>query len=196
MNRYFVYIIIFLLSGCSATKDKYDALNSYFETILKEKDKRVIIAKEKINSNFTIEMLKLNEIQAIDTAGNITVDTMFFNQEDWGKLKNEYQNTIVKGLRYWDNNEYWTTNDFKHKKIVFENMNTKTGIEPVIEKYDKSDVCVYSFSEPIYYQNKKYIVFFTTKICIAGGNPFVVIMEKINNKWILTHKAYNSNLLN
>lgn len=196
MNRYFVYIIIFLLSGCSATKDKYDALNSYFETILKEKDKRVIIAKEKINSNFTIEMLKLNEIQAIDTAGNITADTIFFNQEDWGKLKNEYQNTIVKGLRYWDNNEYWTTNDFKHKKIVFENMNTKTGIEPVIEKYDKSDVCVYSFSEPIYYQNKKYIVFFTTKICIAGGNPFVVIMEKINNKWILTHKAYNSNLLN
>lgn len=196
MNRYFVYIVIFLISGCSATKDKYDALNNYVETVVKDKNKTVIIAKEKINSNYTIEMLKLNEIQAIDTLGNITTDSTFFNEENWEKLKNEYQNNLIKGIRYWDNNEFWTINDFKHKKIVFENMNTKTGIEPIIEKYDKSDLCVYSFSEPIYYQNKKYIVFFTTKICIAGGNPFIVIMEKINNKWILTHKAYNSNLLN
>lgn len=196
MKRYFVYIGIFLISSCSATKDKYVALNDYFETVIKDKNKEVIIAKEKINSNFTIDMLKLNEIQAIDPAGNITADAELYKEEDWERLKNEYQNTLIKGIRYWDSNEYWAKNDFRHKKIVFENMNTKKGIEPIIEKYDKPDICVYSFSEPIYYQNKKYIIFTTFEVCIAGGYPFLVIMKKIKGKWILTHKAYNSNWLN
>ena len=70
-------------------------------------------------------------------------------------------------------------------------MNTKKGIESLIEKYNKSTICLYSFSEPIYYQNKKYLVFKNYKICIAGGSSFVIITQKIKGKWIRTHEAFN-----
>lgn len=38
-------------------------------------------------------------------------------------------------------------------------MNTNNEIESIFEKYNNIDIKVYGFSEPFYYQNKKYIIF-------------------------------------
>ena len=192
MRKYLFHgFIVLLFCSCSVTNDKYNALNDYFITIEKDSNKKIFVAREKINSNYTLEIFKLNEIQAFDSKGNITPDTGLFNEKDWGKLKSENPDPPIQDKRIWDTNKYWTKNDFKHDKIIFESMNTKTGIESLIEKYDKSNICLYSFSEPIYYQNKKYLVFTNYKICIAGGSSFVVIMQKIKGKWIRTHEAFN-----
>lgn len=192
MRKYLFYgFIALLLSSCSLTNDKYIALNDYLETIEKDSNKEIFIAREKVNSNYTLEIFKLNEIQSFDSKGNITPDMELFNEKDWAKLKGELQDPPIQDERIWDTNKYWTKNDFKHDKTIFESMNTKTGIESIIEKYDKSNICVYSFSEPIYYQNKKYLVFTNFKTCIAGGSSFVVIMQKIKGKWIRTHEAFN-----
>lgn len=190
-NYLFYGFIVLLFSNCSITKAKYNALNDYFETIEKDTSKEVYIAREKINSNYTIEIFKLNEFQSFDSKGNITTDTKLFTEKDFKKLKDENPDPPIEDERIWTTNKYWNKNYFKHNKIIFESMNTKTGIESIIEKYNKSNICVYSFSEPIYYQNKKYLIFTNFKICIAGGSPFVVIMRKIKGKWIRTHEAFN-----
>jgi hypothetical protein len=192
MRKYLFHgFIALLFSSCSVTNDKYNALNDYLETIEKNSNKGIYVAREKINSNYTIEIFKLNEIQAFDSKGNITTDAKLFKEKDFEKLKGENPDPPIQDERIWATNKYWNKNDFKHDKIIFESMNTKTGIESIIEKYDKSNICVYSFSEPIYYQNKKYLVFTNYKICIAGGSSFVVIMQKIKGKWIRTHEAFN-----
>lgn len=192
MRKYLFHgFIVLLFSSCQATNDKYNALNDYFETIEKDSSKKIFVAREKINSNYTLEIFKLNEIQAFNSRGDITPDTELFNEKDQGKLKAENPDPPIQDERIWDTNKYWTNKDFKHDKIIFESMNTKKGIESLIEKYGKSNICVYSFSEPIYYQNKKYLVFTNYKICIAGRSSFVVIMQKIKAKWIRTHEAFN-----
>jgi hypothetical protein len=192
MRKYLFHgFIILLFSSCSVTNDKYNALNDYFETIEKDSIKKIFVAREKINSNYTLEIFKLNQIQAFDSKGHITTDTKLFKEKDFEKLKGENPDPPIQDERIWATNKYWNKNDFKHNKIIFESMNTKKGIESLIEKYDKSNICVYSFSEPIYYQNKKYLFFTNFKICIAGGSSFVVIMQKIKGKWIRTHEAFN-----
>lgn len=192
MRKYLFHgFIILLFSSCSVTNDKYNALNDYFETIEKDSIKKIFVAREKINSNYTLEIFKLNQIQAFDSKGNITTDTKLFKEKDFEKLKGENPDPPIQDERIWATNKYWNKNYFKHNKIIFESMNTKKGIESLIEKYDKSNICVYSFSEPIYYQNKKYLVFTNFKICIANGSSFVVIMQKIKSKWIRTHEAFN-----
>ena len=174
-------------------KEKLEAINDYFETIVKDSNKEVFIAREKINSNYTLEIFKQNEIQAIDLKGNRTPDTKLFNEKDWKKFKKQNQDPPIQDNRIWDNHKYWTKNDFRHSKTIFESMNKKPGIESIMEKYKKYDICVYSFSEPMYYQNKKYLVFTNLKIYSSGGNPFVVVMKKIKGKWIRTHEAFNPN---
>lgn len=174
-------------------KEKLEAINDYFETIVKDSDKVVFIAREKLNSNLTLEIFKQNFIQAIDLKGNIEPDTCLFNEKDWKKFKKQNQDLPIQNNRIWDTHKYWTKNDFRHGKTILETMNQKPGIELIIEKYDKSDICVYSFSEPLYYHNKKYLVFTYFKICIAGGTPVVIVMKKINGKWIRTHEAFSPN---
>ena len=192
MRNYLFYgFITLLFSSCSVTKAKYKALNDYFETIEKDSNKEIYVAREKINSNYTLEIFKLNEIQAFDSKGNITTDTKLFKEKDFEKLKCENPDPLIQDERIWATSKYWNKNNFKYDKIIFVSMNTKIGIESIIEKYDKSNICVYSFSEPIYYQNKKYLVFTNYKICIAGGSSFVVIMQKIKGKWVRTHEAFN-----
>jgi PHP family Zn ribbon phosphoesterase len=85
--KYYIYgYILLLLSSCSTTNEKHEALNDYLETIEKNSNKEIFIAREKINSNYTLEIFKLNEIQAIDSTGNITPDTHLFNEKDWRKF--------------------------------------------------------------------------------------------------------------
>ncbi|MBP2283593.1 hypothetical protein H4V97_001911 [Flavobacterium sp. CG_23.5] len=174
-------------------KEKLEAINDYFITIVKDSNRVVFIAQEKLNSNLTLEIFKQNFIQAIDLKGNIEPDTHLFNEKDWKKFKKQNQDPPIQDNRIWDTHKYWGKNDFSHSQLIFESMNTKTGIELIIEKYDKSDVCIYSFSEPMYYLNKKHLIFTNLKICISGGSKFVVIMKKIKGKWIRTHEAFNPN---
>jgi hypothetical protein len=75
-------------------------------------------------------------------------------------------------------------------------MNTNKGIELIIEKYNKFDIKVYGFSEPIYYQNKKYLVFTVNKLTLNGSHSNIIVMKKISGKWIMTHKGENPNIIN
>lgn len=180
----------------SEKKEKLEAINSYLETIIKDQNKAVFIAQEKLNFSLTIDIFKSNYIQAIDLNGDIRPDNQLFNKKYWILLKKQNKDKPVQDNKIWDTHKYWNKKDFKSIKIIFESMNTKTGIELIIKKYDKSDICIYSFSEPMYYQNKKYLVFTNLKICISGGNGFVVVMKKIKSKWIITHEAFNPNEIN
>lgn len=171
-------------------REKYNAFNNYLETIVNG-DKEIIIAREKINSNNTIATFKLNVIQSVDLKGNIKQDTKLYQDKEWDKLKNNPKET-----NYWSLYDHWTKNDFKNTKIVLENIDTKNGIQSIVDKYNNSDIRVHCFSEPIFYQNKKYILFTYLKYSISGGNPFVVVMKKINGKWIRTHECFNPNQIN
>jgi hypothetical protein len=205
MKNYFFYTVIILLSitnfsntlFAQSTNEKCKALNDYFETIVKDTTQDVFVAKEKINSNETLNIFGLNEILITDSAGNWKRDPTLYIKKDFEKMKKEYKDRCAAGKRiWWCNDDYWTKDNFRYKKVVLEGMNTNKGIELIIEKYNKVDIKVYAFSELIYYQNKKYLVFTVNKLTLNGSNPNIIIMKKIKDKWIVTHQGSDPNLIN
>jgi hypothetical protein len=204
MKNYFFYTVIILLFitnfsntlFAQPTSEKYKALNDYFETIIKDTTQVVFVANEKINSNETLKIFGLNDIMFIDSAGNGTGDTTLYNKKDFEKMKKEYENKCLQGKRIWCNDDYWTKDDFNYKKVILESMNTDKGIELIIDKYKKYDIKIYSFSEPIYYKNRKYLVFTLNKSQMGGYSTNIFIMEKISRKWTVRYKGSNPNLIN
>jgi hypothetical protein len=204
MKNYSFYTLVILLSitffsntlSAQTTSEKYKALNDYLETIIKDTTQIMFVAKEKINSNETLNTFGLNHMVIVDSAENGIGKGTLFNKKDFAKMKKEYKNKCVAGKRIWCNDEYWTKDNFRYKKVAFESMNTNKEIELIIEKYNKVDIKVYGFSEPIYYQNKKYIVFTMHTSYMAGASTRIIIMEKIKSKWIMTHEGSNPNIIN
>jgi hypothetical protein len=204
MKNYFFYAIIILLSIANfsdtlfaqSTNEKYKALNDYFETIIKDTTQVVFVAKEKINSNETLNVFGLNEILIVDSVGNWKSDTTLYKNKIFEKMKKEYENSCVLGMRIWCNDDYWTKNNFRYKKVILESMNTNKEIELILDKYNKVDVKVYGFSEPIYYQNKKYLVFTVNELALNSSEIYIIIMKKIKGKWIVTHIGSNPNIIN
>ena len=201
MKKYFLYIVILLSVTnfsntlfAQSTNEKSIALNNYLETIIKDTTQVVFIAKEKINSNETLNIFALNEIMIIDSDGNGKGDSTLYKKKDFEIMRDKYKNNCTAGKRFWCNDDFWTKEDFKYKKISLESMSTKKGIEVVLEKYNTADIKVYGFSEPIYYQ--KYIVFTVITVNMTGSKTRIIIMKKIKDKWIVTHKGDNSNIMN
>ena len=132
----------------------------------------------------------------VDSAENGIGKGTLFKKKDFEKMKKEYKNRCVTGKRIWCNDDYWTKDNFRYKKVALESMNTDKEIELILDKYNRADIKVYGFSEPIYYQNKRYIVFTMHISHMAGASTRIIIMEKIKCKWIMTHEGSNPNIMN
>jgi len=204
MKKYFLHTVIILLfvTNCpnilfaQSINKKNDALNDYFETILKDTTLVVFVAKEKINSNRTIEIFRKNWIFTIDSTGKDVFDKSLFDEKSWKKMKKNYSDKCIAGKLFWCNDNFWITENFRNKNVVLESINNKKGIEHIYKKYNKIDFKVYGFSEPIYYQNKKYVVF---TVNISGFNSYqdkIIVMKKNKNKWIVTHQGTDPDLIN
>jgi hypothetical protein len=204
MKNYFFITFIVLLTAtifsntlfAQSTNERHRALNDYFETIIKDTTQVVFVAKEKITSNETLNIFGLNNIMIIDSDGNGFGDATLFKMKDFEIMKSKYKNNCIQGRLNWCDNSYWTKEDFRYKKIILETVNNKSGIEPIFEKYNSLNITVYGFSEPIYYQNKKYIVFTVIRIGFNSSKTNIIIMRKIKGKWIVSHKGENPNIMN
>jgi hypothetical protein len=203
MKKYYFYssvilLFFFTLSQslfAQSQKEKNRALNDYFETIYKDTTQVIFVAREKINSNETLKIFGLNDIMIIDSAGKGKEDNALYNKKDFEIMNAKYKNKCLQGKRIWCKNDFWTKDNFRFENVVLEIMNTDKGIELMVEKYNRSDIEVYGFSEPIYYKNNKYVVFIVHKLLIGAENTIIVIMQKIKCNWIVTHKG-STNIFN
>lgn len=203
MKKHLTYkalMLFFIIIGLNplfaqTAKDKYNSLNDYFETIVKDTSKTIIIRERKIQNNETIEMFKLNDIWSIDLTGMERLDKKLYKEADWKTMKHKYKNFLSLKKEESIKREFWKKKDFKYKKITLENL--ISGKADFEKKYALCPVYdMYSFSEPIYYK-KTYLVFTVYKSdIIGGGSVYIVIMKKENDKWVVTHKGYNPNIMN
>ncbi|MFH7000405.1 hypothetical protein ACHRVZ_21010 [Flavobacterium sp. FlaQc-57] len=106
-----------------------------------------------------------------------------FNEKDWRKLYSKYSTDTI--------NKYWKNEDFPTYKFV-EGNRRQLFTNVFYEKYpllkDVENVIV--LSEPMYYKNKKYIMFlFAIDNYVYSSKPqIVVIMKREGNKWVLVEK--------
>ena len=99
MKNYFLLQVVLLFSMTifsnalysQSTNEKYIALNNYLEKIVKDTTQIVYVAKEKINSNQTLNIFELNDIMSIDSLGNGKGDSKLFKKEYFEKILNTLQ---------------------------------------------------------------------------------------------------------
>ena len=108
-----------------------------------------------------------------------------FNDKAWKELYKNYSNdTIIK---------YWNTNDFPDYNFIYENKKDLWNFS-FLDKYQNNSMKVYFISEPLYYDNKKYILFeFAEAITDIGGiqRNQVIVMTKRKNKWEIVETIYD-----
>lgn len=204
MKKYFLIQVILLFSMtifsnglyAQSTNEKYNAINYYFETIIRDTTQVVLVAKEKISSNETLNIFGLNDIMSIDSLGNGKGDSKLFKKEYFEKMNKEYKDRCETGMGIWCNLDFWKKDDFRYNNVILESMNNNKGIELILDKYKRTDISVYGFSEPIYYQDRKYVVFTVLKTQMAGNSFIIIVMKKNKDKWVVTHKGENTNIIN
>lgn len=204
MKNYFFYTTVILLFVVNfsntlyaqSNEEKHKILNTYIESLVKHTGNEIFIAKEKINNNTTIEVLKKDWIFVLNPNGKWVHDKLFFDKESWEKMEQKYKNGCLSSKLNWCNNDHWSKENFDYKKVTLESMNTNEGIESLFKKYNSLDIKVYGFSDPIYYQGRKYIIF---TVNISGFNSYkyyIVVMRKVNKKWIMTHEGTDPDYIN
>ena len=103
-----------------------------------------------------------------------------FKQKHWKKLFNSYSKDTIQ--------KYWKEEDLPGYKFINENRVELFNYNFLIKYPRLEEVIV--ISEPIYYQNKKYIMFLYSIDVIANSSKpqIVVVMKKEKGKWIIVEK--------
>lgn len=198
MKKHIIYSLLLLLSfsSFSQEKDKFNAINDYLDSMTNPNEE-ILIVKEKISSNETLFIFQGTisidpDTKKLDRFDG--VDEPLYTEKLWKIMKNKYGDTLPKIGRYWLKNQFWNADDFRHKKIKFENYEI---CDKKLQSYSYPwpEKKIFSFSNPIYYKNKEYITFTVTKSSTKSiGLPSnsIIIMKKIKNKWTIYAKVSSS----
>jgi hypothetical protein len=194
MKKFFLFFIsVQLFISCMATNDKLAPINDYISTLKLKDSDTIMVIEEKINNNVTIDIFKGRiyfEPYTMKYERTEGVDKPLFDEKSWEKMKSKYENKYVSDR--WIKGDYWTSNDFKHKKIIF----IKQGEFPDPGKYEvfnfKENYKVFSFSNPIYYKHNKYAVFSLKSTTTDYKNideTSIFILTKKKDKWVVIEKV-------
>ncbi|WP_166920592.1 hypothetical protein [Flavobacterium poyangense] len=182
LKKIFVIIILFFLSGASAQYvETYEPINVFLETQKIVKGRKYILQADKASNKQALSIFNggegiehvINPIDPVDYTDGL------FLEKHWKKMYKEYANDTVK--------RYWKKEDFPGYDFILEDGNG-------IFKYDFMNRYIETglqyeaiiISEPMYYMDKKYIMFYYAKVYFdGGGNYSTVIMEKANDKWVV-----------
>jgi len=185
MKKKFAAIIIissFLISSCASKKhiQDYEPVNVFLETQKIDKYKKIVLQRDKasyaqalrlFNGGEGIEHI-LDPIDKIDYTGGL------FKKKHWEKMYNTYINDTIK--------KYWKKEDFPEYSFILENKKGLLTYDFMIKYMNTGINDLITISEPIYYMNKKYIMFYYNKSSFVGDTkPQVVIMTKENDKWVV-----------
>ena len=177
-----VFAIPFLLFACApAYLKNYEPLKVFLEYEKIDTNKFYILQREKISNIETLRIFNgdvgLSHILSKDETNSL------FNLKQWKKLYSDYSKDTI-------NNKYWKNEDFPYYNFTLED-NKLLFSKAYEEKYPNNFVHneIIYLSEPLYYWNKKYILFTYYKGFLYGGSSTkLIIMKKEKKKWIVIQR--------
>jgi hypothetical protein len=189
-------IVTLLISSCSSIKENLSPINTYLKSKI-ENNEVVIVIENKINNNYTIDLFKERAITPINLntiENSIVLKPLLYEEKYWSQMNKKYRNQNTDKI--WLKNRLWSQNDFNDIKIKFvkEDVFPKPYVYNEYMTVKMDEAIVFSFSEPIFYKNKKYVLFAkaetTSKKQFINPNS-IVVMKKENGKWIVIQEIMN-----
>lgn len=177
--------------------EKTGVLNELIQAVIEENSQEIIIVENKVSPNEILRIFKGNIIR--DHLGNFIekeegVKEPLFNKKDYAIMEKRYRdNHFLNGSKNFTTST-WKKDDFGDRKIILENfedvfLKLQKGIY-----FEKPEIQILALSEPIYYKNKDYIVIgvLSAKTKSVGfTTSYIVIMKKINKKWVIVNKTFD-----
>jgi len=183
----------------SETRDKYEAINAYLFTVVKDTSRTTVMIKQKMSPNRVLELFSGGNRVNFDYTKHkdienpeLGIQKPLFNWENYNRMRIKYRDSVNTNAYGISKNKYWTPKDFKIKNFFFENYDTvinKLGTSIPIYEYETQLIIL---SDPIYYKEKKYLVFGVTNqksTLMRDFTSSVIVMKKINKKWLVVDKA-------
>lgn len=176
----FVIIPFFLLSCASAQYvENYKPINIFLKT--QKLDKKYILQADKAANKEALRLFNRGEgVEHIIDSNNPTDYTDgLFVEKHWKKMYEEYAYDTIK--------KYWKKEDFPEYNFFLEKGTGLALKYDIGIKYRNSGVeDVVIISEPMYYMDKKYIMFYFDIVSFFGSlKPQVVIMKKEKENWVI-----------
>ena len=213
MKKNIILLVTFFCSLTYAQKkataifdnqDFYQVINEYLKLQVKDKANEIIVIKEKLNPNVTLQIFQGQFPRSEN-------DKLDYNELYGGAkrpLFNDRAFTIMKN-KYHDDKKYaisnitdeqWNKTDLDLDKIKFISFvrfvaNSNKGDDSEINNL-RNNTLVIGLSQPIIY-DKKYLIFqfnITTTPFFGFSNAKVVVMQKVKNKWAVVDEISNYEL--
>jgi hypothetical protein len=182
LKKIIVIIPLFLYS-CTSTQylKNYEPINVFLETQKLDKNRKYILQSNKEENNQALRVFNGNDglEHLIDSANPIDYTGGLFVEKHWKKMHKSYSNESIK--------KYWKKEDFPNFNFALEKGKGLALSYSIAVKYMNSGIHeIIIISEPMFYMNKKYILFYFNKVSFEGSSSSkVVIMKKEKDSWVI-----------
>ncbi|MNF90792.1 hypothetical protein D3C85_589850 [compost metagenome] len=181
LKKTFLLIPFFILSCASAQHiENYEPINVFLATQKFDKSKKYILQRDKEANKQTLRIFNRGEgpVHVVDVKDPRDYTEGLFVEKHWKKMYDEYAQDTIKS--------YWKKEDFPQYDFILENKEVLFK-SAFYDKYMNSRIeDVVIISEPMYYMDKRFIMFYFNISSFFGSNqPQVVIMKKENEKWVV-----------
>jgi hypothetical protein len=184
LRKIFVIIPFFTLSCASQYLKSYEPINVYLETRKIDKSKQYILQKNKEYNKQALRLFISGEgaERIVDPTDPIDYTDGLYVEKHWKKVYHKYALDTL--------DRYWKKEDFPEYNFILEKGRTLIHNVDFLNKYGHhSPDQIIIISEPLYYWNRKYIMFYYTEMYPDGSGPAqVVIMKKVKEKWVVVRE--------
>lgn len=176
-----VLLIPFIILSCNSSKylASYEPINVFLETQKIDKSKVHILQSDKEENRQALRIFNGGEgaERYIDSTDPTDYTDGLYVKKHWKKLYKQYVNDTLK--------RQWKKEDFPNYNFILEKGTGLMLTRIVIDKYAGTGIREwFTISEPMYYFNRKYILFlFETKHSARSRSTNLVIMKKEKNQW-------------
>lgn len=179
-----IFIIIpFFIFSCTSVKyiEDYEPINVFLETQKIDKNKKHILQVDKAPNKQALRIFN-GEVGAehiLDPTDPIDYTDGLFVEKHWEKMYKQYiQDTIKK---------YWKKEDFPEYDFILEDGKGLFKYDFMVRYIGTGLDDAILISEPMYYMNRKYIMFYySTAHSTGGSRSYTVIMKK--EKWVVVRQ--------
>ena len=178
-----VILIPFFILSCSSPslylKD-YEPINVFLETQKIDKNKKHIVQVDKAPNKWALRIFKGEETakNILDPTNPIDYADNLFVEKHWKKMYKQYAQDTIK--------KYWKKEDFPEYDFILEDGKGLFKYDFMVRYIGTGLEEAILISEPMYYVNKKYIMFYYSKAYSTGGvKSSTVIMKKEKENWVI-----------
>jgi hypothetical protein len=180
LKKILILFLLIIISSCAGKKyiQDYEPINVFLETQKLDKSRKYVLQSNKESNKQALRIFNGEEdpehiIDPIDYNGGL------FVEKHWKKMYKTYANDTIK--------KYWQKEDFPEYNFILEKGTGLILKYDFLIKYINTGINqIIILSEPMYYMNKKYIMFYYERTNFdSSRSSKVVIMKKEKDKWII-----------